>query len=71
MYPNPVRDKLNIDHMGEPALAEIISLSGNTIRTFRVESGQNHVDIGQLRKGMYVLRISGNGTMESHPIIRQ
>lgn len=71
IYPNPAGDQITIDHEGESALAEIISMSGKTFRTFWVEPGPNTVEIRRLPQGIYLLRISTRERSESHTLIRK
>lgn len=60
IYPNPVKDVLNIDLKNNQGNVKIFDLSGKVIVTTSVnESGS--VDVSKLSKGMYIVEITTNG----------
>ena len=59
MHPNPTADYLMLD-MGElkgPFLVEIYNLSGQLIQKERFESERNEINLGQIRSGLYSVRL--------------
>lgn len=59
VFPNPVVDLLTIRGLSEPrALAELYNLSGQLVKTTRIEEG-SQLNIKNLENGVYLLRVTG------------
>ncbi len=60
-YPNPVRDKLIIEVAEKQSGQEfkIFDLLGKEVLNFKLVSGENEVDVGRLKAGIYFI---SNGT---------
>lgn len=59
IYPNPVKDMLNILIM-EPeknVKASILDSTGKTVKNIRLKSGENHYNVSNLIPGIYVIHI--------------
>lgn len=57
VYPNPVADKLYVQFAGETAQVEIVSTSGQQVMSIpALETGQ-HLDLSNLKKGLYLIKI--------------
>jgi hypothetical protein len=65
VYPNPATDKLTLEfHINpEGAELELFSLTGQMVLRSRVSRERDlfEWDIGRLRKGMYILKVSMPG----------
>ncbi|MCX6285599.1 MAG: T9SS type A sorting domain-containing protein [Bacteroidetes bacterium] len=72
VYPNPVNDWFFIEpHSSKIDNIEIFSLLGNKIKTFVYSSNEIiKVNIKNLDKGIYVLKITGDRFMESRSIVK-
>ncbi len=70
IYPNPTKDilYLNFDKEVEVSLFEI---SGKRIKTLSLKKGENSLDVSQLDKGIYLLKVEVDNTLETHKIIIQ
>ncbi len=55
IYPNPVRDLLNIQNLPNDARVRLISLSGQVLEDF---VGRNQVDVSRLIPGLYLLQVT-------------
>jgi len=62
-------EQLRITHTG--ATAELMDLSGRTLKTFGVQAGETRVSLNGLSVGMYLLRLTHpNGWIETHKILK-
>ena len=61
IYPNPVKDVLNIDLKTNQGEVKIFDLSGKVIKTASVNKSGS-VDVSKLSKGLYIVEITMNGT---------
>jgi PKD repeat protein len=74
IYPNPAHDILNIDMNNSFVTypAEIINTSGKILKTARLISGTNTIQISNLPTGLYLLKISGQiGSQYTQRFIKQ
>jgi len=61
VYPNPVRDILNVDHNGKlPAGSQlsIYGANGQVIKTVTLTSTQNSINVSELQEGSYLYKLS-------------
>lgn len=76
-YPNPVVSKMNITvpavWSGKQISYEVVDLNGKTAARFSgtVNSSSQEVNIGQLSKGYYYLRVNCNGEQVSKKIYKK
>lgn len=72
VYPNPARGVVNIS-LGAiiipPAKLKIIDLQGKLIMQFNLSQDINSINISGLEKGVYVLRISAEGFLQTKRLI--
>ncbi|PWL32773.1 MAG: hypothetical protein DCO96_00040 [Fluviicola sp. XM-24bin1] len=63
--PNPVQDVLSIDSDYDLNNAQIINTTGQVIRKFELSSVQQVLNVGDLPKGVYTVRLIGDvGTVD-------
>jgi len=67
IYPNPVRDMLNIICKDDFAV-RLMDLDGRTIYT---GSNNRQIDMTAIKSGMYILEIKTGGKISKHKIIRE
>jgi hypothetical protein len=71
IYPNPVKDKLYIRHSDSQLDAlEIVDISGRLLVREENFTGKS-IDVSQLEKGIYLLRVTVNGKVSVHKFIKQ
>ncbi|MCG8702014.1 MAG: T9SS type A sorting domain-containing protein [Bacteroidales bacterium] len=72
VHPNPARDWLTItssNQIFEHASIELITITGKIIRKELLTSVENHIDVSDLRRGMYLVRIHFDEHTELHKLI--
>jgi len=69
VYPNPARDFVNIASDKKISSIEIFSLTGQLIKT--VDKDSKQVDISELKRGIYLLRLKSEGSDQSFKIIKE
>lgn len=70
IYPNPANNKLFIDCDNFNGInADIIDISGKTIRSVVLSETKTIIDIENLSEGLYILRISQNGIKSDYKLI--
>jgi hypothetical protein len=71
IYPNPVKDILNLEHgQTKPDRLEICDISGAT-HVRKVDFSEQSLRVSHLAPGMYILRITVNGETSVHKFIKQ
>lgn len=68
IYPNPVKDVLNINSNKKINSIEIFSLTGQLIRT--LDNNLKQINVSDLKKGIYLLRVKSEGKDESFKIVK-
>lgn len=68
VYPNPVKDVLNINTDKKVNSIEIFSLTGQLIR--KLDNNSKQVNVSDLKKGVYLLRVKSEGKDESFKIVK-
>jgi hypothetical protein len=74
VFPNPARDKVNIDLSGmeEPAAIRLLDLGGKVLQSLKAASGMNTLDLGKLPVGIYVVEITSvSGATERAKVVKQ
>lgn len=68
VYPNPVKNILYIDTSKKVNSIEIFSLTGQLIK--RIDSSSKQINVSDLNKGLYLLRVKSDGKDESFKIVK-
>jgi len=68
VYPNPVKDILNISGAGKVEHVEIYNLVGQKIKT---AAGSSKIDVSSLSGGVYLIQITVNGQKQSIKFIKE
>lgn len=58
IYPNPVKDILNIDNVGESAFYEIYNLDGSLVTKTQLQGSQ--INVSGFAAGVYLIKIESN-----------
>lgn len=70
LYPVPAKDVLYIKGLGENSIAEIYDMQGKKLLSTPVSKGVDKINISQLSKGIFFLRIISNGTPKTLKFIK-
>jgi hypothetical protein len=67
VYPNPVRAsqllKVNLTGYDKYVKADLLSSTGQLVKTFLLKNGNNDLGVENLAQGFYTLKVSENGTV--------
>lgn len=69
IYPNPVKDVLNIDFNTGTASSEIFDMQGKMV--LKLASGNTQFNVSNLPKGIYTLKITDLGQTKTYKIIKE
>ncbi len=70
IYPNPARDVLNINSNKVIESIQIVSVSGQLMRTVQGNSDLEEINISDLQAGMYYLLIKSEGELTTEKFIK-
>lgn len=69
-YPNPANDKMNITSDGIISSIAVYSISGNLVKSIKVDASNTSINVATLAKGIYVMEIKiGNETLKRKLIV--
>ncbi|MEI6172486.1 MAG: T9SS type A sorting domain-containing protein [Bacteroidota bacterium] len=72
LYPNPASEKVTvITDMPEHSVISIYNLQGQLLLQKQVQPGKTDIDIRDLAKGVYILKLYGNAGMEAGRIMKE
>ena len=74
VYPNPARGVVNISlgaTIKTPAKLEIIDLQGKLIRQFDLSQDISPINISELERGVYILRMSADGFVLTKRLVKE
>ncbi|MFH2143449.1 MAG: T9SS type A sorting domain-containing protein, partial [Bacteroidota bacterium] len=70
IYPNPANEKLTIKSCGNILQIEIIDYFGRVIKTIsEIKEPEKTIDVSSLPKGLYLVRVYGEGFVETGKIV--
>ena len=72
VYPNPVKDVVNITNLESANYtARIIDMGGRVIKSFVMRNGQNQVDVADLKSGIYFISMNDmNGKVNTTKMVK-
>ena len=70
VYPNPVTNNLTIESP-QSAVIEITNMQGQAIQQQQIKQGKTVIDISDLAKGVYILRLCSNDKSEVTRIVKE
>jgi hypothetical protein len=70
-YPNPVKDFLNLSYNKTITNAEVFNLLGQKVFDKAIGSNQGKIDLSQLSKGAYMVRINADNQTKMIKIIKE
>jgi hypothetical protein len=71
VYPNPVKEVLNVESKKDEASSmEIFDMTGRRIQTRLLDADNTEVNVASLPKGIYMIRVQGSGKMVTSKFIK-
>ncbi|WP_017494636.1 T9SS type A sorting domain-containing protein [Flavobacterium sp. WG21] len=70
-YPNPVQHNLSIQNSSAIDEIELISVSGKTILTKRINHTQSEIDLSNVAAGFYFLKVKAEGQIKTVKIVKK
>ena len=72
LYPNPATEKVTIiTDKTEPSVISIYNLQGQLLIQQQAQQGKTYIDISELTKGVYIVRLYSNARAEAGRIIKE
>ena len=72
LYPNPASEKVTlVSDITEHSIISIYNLQGQLLMQQQVQQGKTDIDISELAKGVYILRLYSNARVEAGRIIKE
>ncbi len=72
LYPNPASEKVTIiTDMTEHSIISIYNLQGQILLQQQIQQGKTDIDISELAKGVYIVRLNSNARVEVGRIIKE
>ncbi|WP_407692720.1 galactose-binding domain-containing protein [Reichenbachiella carrageenanivorans] len=72
IYPNPVEGQLNIKlEKGEHAHYHVLNTSGQVVMTGHISNGAATVDLNDFKKGIYLIKVTGDSTSQIRKVIKK
>jgi cysteine-rich repeat protein len=69
MYPNPVKDVLNITYLGIISKVQVYSILGQEVTTKL--ANQNQIDMSPLASGTYFVKVTSEGMVKTLKVIKE
>jgi uncharacterized repeat protein (TIGR01451 family) len=70
-YPNPVKNTLFISNGESMEKVEISSILGQSVMTKNINDLQTEIDLAELQRGIYFVKVSSNGQQKTVKIIKE
>jgi hypothetical protein len=71
LYPNPVKDILNISSETTITNIAIYNLLGQEVMTKSVNDTENSIDVSNLTSGTYFVKVTADNTVKTSKIIKE
>lgn len=70
-YPNPVGSILHISELHRYRLVELLDMKGRVVSVFAVTPAISSIPMGNLPRGIYLLKLSGNGFDDRLKVLKE
>ncbi|MFH7016438.1 T9SS type A sorting domain-containing protein [Flavobacterium sp. FlaQc-47] len=70
-YPNPVQHTLIVDNASTIDEIEIVSVSGKSILTKKINSNHSEIDLSNVASGFYLLKVKSEGQTKTIKIVKK
>jgi len=71
VYPNPVKNVLNVSFSQEISTVEIFNLLGQKVSSKLMNANQGEVDMTNLTSGAYTVRVTSNDQVKTLKVIKE
>ena len=71
MFPNPIKGNVLKFEYSKDSSIEIFDVLGKKVFNDTINSNKNYIDVSNLNKGIYIIKITSNNTSLSKKLIRQ
>ncbi len=71
VYPNPVKEVINIDVPEGYEMVEIKDASGALVKRIKIHEGKNKINVGEFSPGIYLMTLQGTNEMLNNKLIVQ
>ncbi len=71
LYPNPVRDVLQLSVASEMVSYEIYSLVGKNVTAATVANGASSIDVSALQAGVYLFKVSFGAEFKTYTLVKE
>lgn len=70
VFPNPAKSEVSIT-VHESGNIQILNAAGKMVFTQKIVKGNNNIEIGELNKGIYFIKIESKSTQTMHKLIKE
>lgn len=72
LHPNPATDKVVLQYDdNQPAVGEILDITGKLIKSVNLHQGDNEIPIVQLSAGAYLIKVKGEQKTSTTRFVKQ
>ncbi|MFT7156076.1 MAG: hypothetical protein ACI8Q1_001080 [Parvicella sp.] len=71
LFPNPATESITIESDANIDHYEIYSIDGSLVLSGSLNGSSNQLDVGELSKGVYILKCQGNEVQLSKPFVKE
>ena len=71
IYPNPTSNKLYIENLDRVNKISIYNIVGVLILQRNIDKGRNEIDLTDMRKGLYIIKIESEKAMIMQKLIKE
>lgn len=71
VYPNPVKDILNISYQDTVKTIEVYNLIGQLVASKSINNNEGSIDLSELSQGSYMVKVQFENAVKSLKIIKQ
>jgi hypothetical protein len=69
-YPNPVKNTLNLSYNQEISNVEVFNLLGQKVSSIVINANAAQIDMSNLSKGAYIVKVSSNNQLKTIKVIK-
>ena len=70
-YPNPVKNVLNLSYNQEISNVDVFNLLGQNISSNKINANSAQVDMSNLSKGAYIVKVTSNNQVKTIKVIKE
>ena len=70
-YPNPVKNILNLSYNQEISNVEVYNMLGQKVSATVIKANDAHIDMSNLSKGAYMVRVTSNDQVKTIKVIKE